>query len=37
MSEDVYIFLTNVRPDWDRKRPEPDIEIELADEKRRKK
>ncbi len=37
MSEDKYIFLTNVRPGWSARRPETDIEAEMENEKRRKK
>ncbi len=37
MSEDKHTYLTQVRPGWTRRRPETNIEIELSEEKRRKK
>ena len=37
MSEDKYIFLTNVRPGWSARRPMEVIEVETQDERRRTK
>ncbi len=37
MSEDKYIFLTNVRPGWSARRPETDIEAEDCDEKKNRR
>ncbi len=37
MSEDKHTYLTKVRPGWTNRRPETDIEIELSEERRRKK
>ncbi len=37
MSEDKYIFLTNIRPGWSARRPAAVIEAETEDEKRRTK
>ncbi len=36
MSEDKYNHLTRVRPGWNSRRPETDIEAEIQDERKRK-